>query len=133
MLFKQRLRWQELCGEGHLLPFKVDKIALCRRVGVVVFDGLRDDKMIVFVKGNQVAVKGGIIGGREAKTVLGIEVARFVHFPCTRGVAREDRAKHVERTDVGRGLAASVRVRGEDEVCKRLPQHGGKKYIKSAG
>ena len=45
---------------------------------------------------------------------------------------RQDGAKHVERTDVGRGLAASVRVRGEDEVCKRLPQHGGNKYSKSA-
>ena len=42
------------------------------------------------------------------------------------------RTKHVERTDIGRGLAASVRVRGEDEVCKRLPQHGGNKYSKSA-
>ena len=48
-------------------------------------------------------------------------------------VFRQDGAKHVECTDVGRGLAASVRVRGEDEVCKRLPQHDGKKYIKSAG
>ena len=46
---------------------------------------------------------------------------------------RQDGAKHVERADVGRGLAAPVRVRGEDEVCERLPQHGGKKYIKSAG
>ena len=46
---------------------------------------------------------------------------------------REDCAEHVERTDVRHGVAASVRVRGEDEVCKRLPQHGGKKYIKSAG
>ena len=43
------------------------------------------------------------------------------------------RTKHVERADVGRGLAVPVRVRGEDEVCKRLPQHGRKKYIKSAG
>ena len=47
-------------------------------------------------------------------------------------ILRQDRAKHVERTDVGRGLAASVRVRSEDEFCKRLPQHGGKKYSKSA-
>ena len=45
---------------------------------------------------------------------------------------RQDGAKHVERTDVGRGLAAPVRVRGEDEVCERLPQHGEKKYSKSA-
>ncbi len=44
---------------------------------------------------------------------------------------RQDGAKHVERTDVGRGLAASVRVRGEDEVCERLPQHGGDNYTKS--
>ena len=48
-------------------------------------------------------------------------------------VLRQDRTKHVEYTDVGRGLAASVRIRGEDEVCKRLPQHGGNKYSKSAG
>ena len=47
-------------------------------------------------------------------------------------VFRQDGAKHVECTDVGRGLAASVRVRGEDEGCKRLPQHGGNKYSKSA-
>ena len=46
-------------------------------------------------------------------------------------VFRQDGAKHVECTDVGRGLAASVRVRGEDEVCKRLPQHDEKKYSKS--
>ena len=50
-----------------------------------------------------------------------------------RVILRQGRTKHVERTDVGRGLAAPVRVRGEDEVCKRLPQHGEKKYIKSAG
>ena len=25
--------------------------------------------------------------------------------------------------DAGRGLAASIRVRGKDEVCKRLPKH----------
>ena len=48
-----------------------------------------------------------------------------------RVVLRQDGAKHVERTDVGRGLAAPVRVRGEDEVCERLPQHGRKKYSKS--
>lgn len=35
---------------------------------------------------------------------------------------RQDRAEHVERTDVGRCLAASVRVHGEDEICKRLPE-----------
>ena len=45
---------------------------------------------------------------------------------------RQDRTKHVECADVGHGLAASVRVRSEDEFCKRLPQHGGKKYSKSA-
>ena len=49
-----------------------------------------------------------------------------------RVVVRQERAEHVERTDVGRGLAASVRVRGEDEVCKRLPQHGENKYTKTA-
>ena len=31
-----------------------------------------------------------------------------------------------------RSLAVSARVRGEDEVCKRLPQHSESKYIKSA-
>ena len=47
---------------------------------------------------------------------------------------RQDGAKHVERTDVRYGIAASVRARGEDEeVCERLPQHDGKQYIKSAG
>ena len=45
---------------------------------------------------------------------------------------RQDGAKHVERTDVRRGLAASVRARGGDEVCKRMPQHDENKYIKSA-
>ena len=50
-----------------------------------------------------------------------------------RVILRQGRTKHVKYADVGRGLAASVRVRGEDEVCKRLPQHGEKKYIKSAG
>ena len=48
-----------------------------------------------------------------------------------RVVFRQDRAEHVERTDVGRGLAAPVRVRGEDEVCERLPQHDENKYSKS--
>ena len=48
-----------------------------------------------------------------------------------RVVSREDRAKHVKRTDIRRGLAAPVRVRGEDEVSERLLQHGGNKYIKS--
>ena len=38
-------------------------------------------------------------------------------------VHREDGAKHIQRTDIGRGLAASVRICGEDEVCKGLPQH----------
>ena len=33
---------------------------------------------------------------------------------------RQDGAKHVERTDVGRGLAAPVRVRSEDELAERL-------------
>ena len=33
-------------------------------------------------------------------------------------VFRQDGAKHVERTDVGRGLAAPVRVRREDELPK---------------
>lgn len=37
-------------------------------------------------------------------------------------VLRQDRTEHVERTNVGRGLAASVRVRGEDEVRERLPE-----------
>ena len=37
-------------------------------------------------------------------------------------VFRQDGAKHVERTDVRRGLAVPVRVRGEDEVCERLPK-----------
>ena len=49
-----------------------------------------------------------------------------------RVVFRQDGAEHVERADIGRGLAASVRVRGKNEVCKRLPQHGGNKYTKSA-
>ncbi len=49
-----------------------------------------------------------------------------------RVVPREDRAKHIERTDIRRGLAAPVRVRGEDEISERLLQHGGNKYIKSA-
>ena len=43
-----------------------------------------------------------------------------------RAAPRQHRTKHVECADAGRGLAASVRVRGEDEVCKRLPQHDGK-------
>ena len=37
-------------------------------------------------------------------------------------ILRQNRAEHVERADVGRGLAASIRVRGEDEVCECLPQ-----------
>ena len=40
-----------------------------------------------------------------------------------RVVLRQDRAKHVERTDVGRGLAASIRVCGENEVCELFFQH----------
>ena len=41
-----------------------------------------------------------------------------------RVVPRKDRAKHVKRTNIRRGLAASVRVRGEDEISERLLQHG---------
>ena len=43
---------------------------------------------------------------------------------------RQDGAGHVEHADVGRGLAAPVRVRGEDEICKRLPQHDKDNYTK---
>ena len=37
-----------------------------------------------------------------------------------RVVFRQDGAKHVERADVGRGLAATIRVRREDEFAERL-------------
>ena len=37
-----------------------------------------------------------------------------------RVVFRQDRAKHVERADVGRGLAAPVRIRRENEFAERL-------------
>ena len=57
---------------------------------------------------------------------------RFGADDWIRVVLRQNRDGHIEYTDVGRGLAAPVRVRGEDEVCKRLPQHGGNKYSKSA-
>ena len=40
-----------------------------------------------------------------------------------RVVSREDRAEHVKRRDIRHGLAASVRVRGEDEISERLLQH----------
>ena len=40
-----------------------------------------------------------------------------------RVVLRQNRAEHVERADVGRGLSASVRVSGENEVCKGLSKH----------
>ena len=40
-----------------------------------------------------------------------------------RVVPRQHRTRHVECADVGRGLADSGRVRGEDEACKRLPMH----------
>ena len=33
--------------------------------------------------------------------------------------------------DTGHGIAVPVRVRGEDEVCKRLSLHSKIKYIKS--
>lgn len=32
----------------------------------------------------------------------------------------------------GKGRDTPARVRGEDGVCKRLPQHGENKYTKSA-
>lgn len=86
----------------------------------MAFDLLRDDQTIVSVKGNEVTVKRGIAGCGEAQAVFGIEVARFNHFPFTRGVAREDRAKHVKRTNIGRDLNAPVRVRGEDVISERL-------------
>ena len=38
-------------------------------------------------------------------------------------VRRENGAEHIQRTDIGRGLAASVRICGENEVCKGLLQH----------
>ena len=40
-----------------------------------------------------------------------------------RMVHREDGAEHIHRTDIGGGLAAPVRVRCEDEICKGLLQH----------
>ena len=39
-------------------------------------------------------------------------------------VPREDRAEHVERTDIRCGLAASVRARGKDKIPELLLQHG---------
>lgn len=87
----------------------------------------------MFVKGNEVAVKRGIVGCGEAQAVFGIEAVFLVFSPRAnvagakdvrkreavphgaaddriRVVLRQNRAEHVERTDVGRCLAASVRV-----------------------
>ena len=101
----------------------------------------------MFVKRNEMAVKDGIVGCGEAQAVFGIEAvflilgpradmagakdirhgktrhATFAADDWIRVVFRQDRAEHVERTDIGRGLSASVRVRGEDEICKQLPKH----------
>ena len=55
------------------MPFEVKEVGLCRRVGVVVFDCLRDDKAIMLVEGNEVAVKGGVVGRGEAQAVFGIK------------------------------------------------------------
>ena len=52
-------------------------------------------------------------------------ILRFISLAddVARVVSREDRAEHVKRTDIRHGLAASVRVRGEDEISERLLQH----------
>ncbi len=86
----------------------------------------------MLVNGNEVTVKRGVVGYGEAQAVFGIEAVLFVFCPCMRVVPLEDRARYVKRTDIGRDLAAPVRVRGEYEICKRLSQHGGNKYSKSA-
>ena len=111
----------------------------------MVFDFLRNDKTIVFVKGNEVAVERGIVGCGETQAVFGIEAVLLVFSPRAdvagakdvrkreavphgstddwiRVVLRQDGAEHVECANVGRGLAASVRVRGEDEVREGLPE-----------
>ena len=59
------------------MPFAVEEVGPCRRVGVMVFDFLRNDKTVVFVKGNEVAVERGIVGCGEAQAVFGIEAGRF--------------------------------------------------------
>ena len=46
-------------------------------------------------------------------------------------VPRKDGAKNVERAGTGSRLDDPVRVRRDDEVCKRLPQHVGDNYTKS--
>ena len=40
-----------------------------------------------------------------------------------RVVLRQDRAEHVERTDIGRGLTAPIRIRRKNEIYERLPNH----------
>jgi len=123
----------------------IKEVGLCRCVGIVVFDFLRNDKTIVFVKGNEVAVERDIVGCGEAQAVFGIEAVLLVFSPRAdvagakdvrkretvpheaadnrlRVVFRQNGTEHVERADVGRGLAAPVRVRGEDEVSERLPK-----------
>ena len=63
------------------MPFAVEEVGLCRCVGVVVFDCLRDDEAIVFVEGNEVTVKRGVVGCGEAQAVFGIEAVLFVFRP----------------------------------------------------
>ena len=53
----------------------MDEITRCRRVGVVIFDRLRDDEAIVFVEGNEMPVEGGVVGCGEAQAVFRIEAA----------------------------------------------------------
>ena len=102
------------------MPFAVEEVGLGRRIGVVVFDCLRDNESVVFVEGNEVTIKGCVVGRGEAQAVFRIEAVRLVFRPCMRGVAREDRAKHVKRTDIGRDLNAPVRIRGEDVISERM-------------
>ena len=63
------------------MPFAVEEVGLGRRIGVVVFDCLRDDEAIVFVEGNEVTVKRGVVGCGKAQAVFGIEAVLFVFRP----------------------------------------------------
>ena len=45
-------------------------------------------------------------------------------------VLRQYRAEHVKRADIGRGLAASVRVSGKNEVYEQSSKHPAALYQK---
>ncbi len=90
VLGKEVFGGEELGGEGERTAFKVEKIALGRRVGVVVLDLPGNDEAVILVEGNQVPVESGIVRGGKAQAVFGIQAVFHVLGPRADVAGAED-------------------------------------------